>query len=421
MLLDPAGGERFDGTVALGSVIQVVAALGPPYQTRLTVFLGRVTDLNATHSPYAAGSVCQVVCTDAAADLDNRYIGDEPWPQETVRQRATRVLNLSGTAYSIQFDTRPADVVVSRMDVDRRGVYDLLTELAVTSGAILRMSVTSAGDPLVYFQDPNTRPSLYSLAQNPATNLWGVEAGAAGATPLSADEILLDPTHWVRDVTDLLTRASVGWLDQSGAPDPVERTVTVIDSVGEDTYGARAISVSTLLTTSAAATSLATALLASQAMGGVWRSTGLSWDLSASEELPPVYDARLLAIRLLDIKKRAGTAISLKDLPDWTPTGAQTSMYVEGGTYVYGKGADNTQGWTLALDTVPGAGGGGSVNYSSIGYAIRASDIDPALGYLDLLGVGMGVVPGPAWSAAGSVTWEAAQGDWYDWESGVPT
>lgn len=416
VILDPAAGDRFDADLGLGSVVQVISAVNG---SRVLVFDGRVTDLDATHSPGLEGAIVQVVCSDAAADLDNRYVGDEPWPQETVLARATRVLDLTGAGYALQIDPRPAAVLVSRQDVDRRGAYGLLQDLAISSAAIVRASVTATGDPLVYLQDPTTRPALYALFQREADNLWTVVDSSSTGHQLSANEVLQDPTHWLRDVTDLLTRASVGWLDPTGDPDPTSRTVTVIDAAGEDAAGARAISVTSLLVTSTAAATLANGILATHSMGGVWRSTGLSWDLTATEDNGAKPSA--LAATLLDLRTRQGQAVALVDLPTWTPEGAQVSMYVEGGTYTYGPGADGLQGWTLGMDTIPGAGGGSSVTYATIDKSIRASDMDPEVSYIDLMGVSMGRPIGPAWSALDpALTWATTPGNWYDWRDGTP-
>jgi hypothetical protein len=418
ILLDPAGGLAFDQDISLGSVVQVWSQVAA---SRVLVFDGRVTDLDASSAtPIVGGAYIAAVCSDAAADLDNRYVGDEPWPQETLKQRATRVLDLSGSVYSLQVDSRPAAVLVSRQDVDRRGAYGLLQDLATSAGAIVRSSVTTDGSPLVYIQDPDLRQALYTLAQDPADDYWDVYSSSETGYQLSADEVLQDPTHWLRDVTDLLTRATVGWLDPAGDPDPVERSVTVIDSAGEAAAGARAISVGSLLVSQAAATELASKTLATHTMGGVWRSTGLSWDLSASEDTTAASTS--LAAVLLDIRRRQGVALALTDLPAWTPEGAQTSMYVEGGTYVYGRGVDGVQSWTLALNTVPGAGGGSSVTYGTIDWSILASDVDPGVSYIELLGVAMAVPIGPSWTDLDpAMTWATMPGTWYQWRDGELT
>ena len=71
--------------------------------------------------------------------------------------------------------------------------------------------------------------------------------------------------------------------------------------------------------------------------------------------------------------------MTLTGLPEWTPTAAITSLFVEGGTYTFDGGA-----WTLALDTVPSSGTGHSITYQEMNRSIRDMDMDRSVTYADL-------------------------------------
>lgn len=404
-VLDPPGGRRFDAAVPLGATLRVVSDVAG---ARVIVFDGRVTDLDANYSDSDGGATVDVVAADLTADLGNRYVGDDPWPVEALSVRVGRILALAGATQAATIDPRPAGVTVSRMDADRQGAMNLLGDLATSAGAVLWSAVDDVAGPYLWFEDPARRPAGSVLMQYPSL-LWapGSAAGGAAAGQISACDVLQDPVHWQLDTTDLLTRATVRWKDQSTSPDVTERLVTTVDTAAETAYGARAISVGTLLTSTQAATELCTAVLAAHANAAAWRCTGLSVDLS----LVTADDAatRHLAATLLDNNQRIGAPLTLVDLPEWTPTTAATSLFVEGGDYHYTDGR-----WVLALDTIPAAGTGSSISYAQLDRSIRGVDFDPAVSYTDLIGVGPNLNPaGYPWTAA-TGTWNTATGTWMD-------
>jgi hypothetical protein len=90
-----------------------------------------------------------------------------------------------------------------------------------------------------------------------------------------------------------------------------------------------------------------------------------------------------LAGKLLSSTWRLGLALSLSDLPDWTPTGSATSLYVEGGTYRFDGGR-----WLLSLLCAPAAGLGTSITFDQVDEAVRYVDVDRSVRYLDMVGVG---------------------------------
>lgn len=400
-VLDPPGGNRFEQAVPLGAGVRIWSAVGA---ARVIVFDGRVTDLDATYSGPDGGATVAVVAADLAQDLGHRFIGDDPWVQETVQTRVSRILTLAAGGQTAQLDPRPAAVLVGRMDADRQGAMPLLQDLATTSGSVLWSAVTAAGS-FLQFEDPQLRPAGAVLVQY-ASGLWGPSAGPGGIQ-VAASLVLRDPLHWFLDTTDLLTRATVRWQDQTTTPDPTERVVTIVDTDLETTHGARGLSVGTLLVSSQAASQLATAAMAAHNTAGAWRSTGLTWDLADS--LTGNQAEIDLAAQLLDNNTRAGLLLSLVDLPDWTPVGAAVTLFVEGGSYEYTDGR-----WVLALDTVPSTGTGRSVTYAQMPATVTDLDMDPGVSYAELLGVGAPlVVTGAPWSAA-TGTWAQATGTWRD-------
>jgi hypothetical protein len=402
-VLDPPGGVRFDAAVPLGASCRIWSELG---SRRVIVFDGRVTDLDASYSDDDGGASVAVVAADLTADLGNRFIGDDPWPQETLATRVGRILTLAAGGQTAQLDPRPAAVLVGRMDADRQGAMPLLEDLASSSGSVLWSAVDPTTGAYLLYEDPALRAAGSVLIQY-STGLWGPSEGSAGAgLEVDACLVLQDPLHWFLDTTDLLTRATVRWQDQATAPDPTERVVTIVDTDLEASHGARGISISTMLTTAQAASQLATAAMAAHASATAWRSTGLTWDLAVSEDNDPA--TQTLAMALLDNNSRIGLLLSLVNLPEWTPVTAAINLFVEGGTYEYAEGR-----WTLALDTVPSTGTGLSVTYAQMPDSVRDVDMDPTVSYADLLGVGPPVYSGSSWAAA-TGTWAAATGSWME-------
>lgn len=213
---------------------------------------------------------------------------------------------------------------------------------------------------------------------------WGPQTGGAGAgvAPLDSCELLRDPVMWSRAVTDLLTRATVRWLDQAGTEAPVERSVALVDASAEATYGARGISVGTILTNETDATARATALMASNAPSDDWRGRGLVIDLDRTVDATDA-DAVHLVLDLLDAGKRNGLAVMLANLPWWTPTAAAAQLFVEGGAYSFTDGR-----WLLELNTTPAAGTGATLTLAQVNRVVRYVDVDTPVRYVDMVGVG---------------------------------
>jgi hypothetical protein len=363
-ILDRGGGPvRVDALVSLGATLVVYATVdgGSP----VIVFSGRITDLDIQWDD-AGGAVCEVIAADLMADLANRYVGAEPWPAESLQARAGRILTAAG-------------VVVP----------------------------TATAVPGVRIEDPSARGSMRALVQSVPSLLWVIAPSASSSSPLDACSVLRDPVHWARATADLITRVTVRWLDQSTSPDPTERTVSLTDPSSEATYGARGLSVGTILADQASADAAAALIVSGHRPSAVWRVTGLAWDLSVT---PVDTNAVALAVALLDNATRIGLPLLVGPLPSWAPAGAESGVYIEGGDYLYRDGR-----WVLALVGAPGTGAGGSLTYWQTDGSIRYVDIDPAITFLDMLGVGPRGNTGPAWQdAAAGRTWASvpAGTDW---------
>lgn len=380
-----AGTTRVDRMVLLGSLI-VVYAVAPT--TRRIVFAGRVTDLGVTYDDGAGGSVMDIVAADLLADLANRYVGSEPWPLETATARANRI----GAAIStggpgvVTIDARPAALSVSRVDVDRQAAADLYRELATSTTGVLWVVVpTSSGTPTptLRIEDTTTRQSMWNFLKGP-DNLWRPYPSPTAGLPISSCAILRSPVKWTRVTADLITRATVRWLDQSTSPDTTERSVGIVDTAAETKFGARGLSVGTILASAADATAAAQLRMAGSQASDAWRAAGLTWDLDRS--ISDDTDTVNLAVALLDNATRYGKALRVEDLPWWTPAGSGTiGQYVEGGTYRFVGGR-----WVLALNGSSGLGVGGSMTFQGSPSAVRYQDVAPEVSYLDLLGVTSG-------------------------------
>jgi hypothetical protein len=377
-ILDRGGGpDRYDAVIGLGSKITVWAAVAG---TRVSPFTGRVTDVTAEWDAAAVGTRVSVAAADALSGFANRFVGAEPWPAEPWWGRAHRITGQGGADWAI-IPFPPGNVTVSRLDVDRQAMAGLLADLAVTGGTIIFPAMFPDGTELLVAQNPNDRASMTVLAPG-GDGLWRpTPAAGLGAYELSACDLARDPVAWSRTVVDLVTRATVRWQDQSTSPGTTERSVAMVNADDEARWGARGVSLGTLLTTAADAETLCTAVLVRNQASEAYRARGLVWDLAAVTD-PAATTG--LAVALLDSSVRTGTAVMLTDLPDWTPAAADTGSYVEGGTYRFGGGR-----WLLSLLTTSAVGAGRSITYQQTPTPTPSyQQIAPDVSYLDLYGVG---------------------------------
>lgn len=391
-VLDRGGGPtRWDQLIGLGSTVTVWAVVDGG--ARVGVFTGRVTDLDGQWDDQGGGTLVKLASADQLAELANRFVGAEPWAAELFWQRAVRITGGDSSVWA-PIPWPPGGLTVSRMDVDRQAAAALLAQLGVTGGTIIFPALFSDGRELMVAQNPAARASMFILAPGD-DGLWRpTPAQGLGAYELPADLVRRDPVVWRRSVVDLVTRATVRWLDQTTSPGTTERSVSIVNTADEDRWGARGLSLSTILTTSDDATKLVAVVLVRNQATDAYRAAGLVWDLDV--DAPDPAAAAELAAVLLDSSARTGTGVFLTGLPDWTPASADGGGYVEGGTYSFTDGR-----WVLSLDTTAAAGSGPSITYEQTprpapSYAQFAPDVS----YLDLYGVGappaVAAVPAPS-------------------------
>lgn len=360
------------GTVYVDDVV-VLAPAGGNTHTVL-VFDGRITDLEASDD--GTGSTVQVTAQDFTADLDNVLIGGEPWPAEPLGDRAHRILNLTGLPVTIEVADELAPLVVSWLDVDAQGAHGLLGELAESADGVLWAAVHRTIGPYLVLEDPAARVALRELALSGGLiEVVPVGDPDTSTIVLSACDVLRDPVRWVQTVSDVLTRASVSWQEQTlndeGTPDPTEHTVQVIDADAERAHGVRGVSVSTLLTAQPDAVDVAQRML-SRTSAADWRADGLVVDGAD--------DATTLD--LLDGTRRIGAPVLLTDLPATTPAPGDVPVYLEGGTYTFEGGA-----WVCELLVSSATGQGASAAWDELDPAWTWNQWDPALTWNDLRGV----------------------------------
>lgn len=199
---------------------------------------------------------------------------------------------------------------------------------------------------------------------------------------LSACVILRNPVTWVQDVSDVMTRVSVGWLvqgvDGDGLPTTTAATELVVDAALEAQYGTRGASISTQLQAATDAQDVAQRVLARSSPSG-WRADGLTIDDDDVEGTP---EGIALLLDLLDGTSRIGAPIVLGELPNWTPAGTDVGVYLEGGTYRYVGGR-----WVLELLVSSAGGLGQSAAWDELDPAWTWDQWSPDLSWNDLRGV----------------------------------
>jgi hypothetical protein len=370
----------------LGSFdVDDVTVLAPAAGTTRTVdvFVGRITDLAAAWDEDAGAPVVKVTAMDLIADLENRYVGDEPWPAEPISARASRVLGLAGLPVPITVAPSLGRLVVSWKDADRAAAFGLIGGLATSADGVLWPAAHASTGSYLVLEDTAARVALRTLTLTGGT-IKVVVGTTPGAVNLSACALLRDPVSWEQSAADVLTRASVTWKEQgtdtdTGKPTATDRTTTVIDTTLEPTYGTRAASISTELTAGPDATEVAARVLA-RASTAAWRATGVTLDDAWTTDTVPADVGTLLD--LLDGTRRIGAPILLAGLPgEWTPINGTVPVYLEGGTYAFSDGA-----WVLDLTVSNATGQGQSAGWDELPGAWTWDQWDPAVTWDQLRG-----------------------------------
>jgi hypothetical protein len=265
------------------------------------VFSGRVTDLAAAIDDDQGTLRVEVTAVDQFADLQNRYVGDIPWLSQSLLGRVTNILAAAAvpglTISDVKIDTPFGALVVSWRDVDRQPAGGLLSELAQGVDGVLWSATHATTGPYLWYESPANRATVGTLALvGQYVTVTVVDPNRApGRTVLDGCDLAVDEVQWVRDVTDVITRVSASWLEQTvdteGKQQPTERTVEVVDTAAEGSFGARSMSVATQLVSASDATAVANRILA-RTRQLQWRAEGLTWDLGrfppTVEGTPPV-------------------------------------------------------------------------------------------------------------------------------------
>lgn len=369
----------------LGSVVvdQLEVMAPPAAQRRVLVFSGRITSQRARAA--RDGVQVDVSAVDWTADLANTNIGDDPWPAEVIRARVSRILRLAGNPVTATIEAFPAAQKVTWVDVDSQPVMGLLSDLAVTSDAVLWSAWTSSRGFYLWYEDPARRSALRLLALDPDTGLVEIVGNPSPSNGiyLSACWIDRNAVELSQDVTDVITRVDLTWAEQTvdddGLPAPTERHILVVDQVAEAEFGTRRVGYSTQLTTAAAGQVIADRILnRSRALG--WKSDGFTWDTRIPLD---GFDDRLrtAALDLLDGTKRIGAPIVVDQMPDWAPSGPIFGAYLEGGSYTYTGGR-----WILETNLSPSGFTGQSTRWVDLPTAWTWVMFDPDIAWFHLLG-----------------------------------
>jgi hypothetical protein len=374
--LDPTLSWDDTGTLYVDDAQVIAPAAGT--SRGVLVFSGRITDLK---SSWDGAPTLEVAAVGFTADLDNRKIGDDPWPVEPLADRAHRILELAGLPISIDIDTSIDQTLMTYRDVDTQGATALLRELAISVDGVLWPAVHESLGAYLRLEDPGLRTPLLELELVDGVIVL-VQADPGTGFDLSACSILRDDVEWIQDVADVVTRVEVKWkvqgVDNDGLPKPTDAVERVIDPGLEATHGTRGVSVTTQLQAAADATTVADRILSRSSPDG-WRVEGLALD---DEDVDPGAAGVALVLDLLDGTSRIGAPLVLGDLPYWSPAGATASVYLEGGTYRYTGGR-----WVLELTASAAAGIGGSVAWDELDPTWAWDQWDPALTWNDLRGV----------------------------------
>ena len=241
-------------------------------------------------------------------------------------------------------------------------------------------------------EDPGERVSIRAFYLDPLTDKVKIGGNDQQTSLISANDVLRDPVTWTQDVSAVITSVDVTWLEEVPPDEPggetttEERTVTLNDATAINTYGIRKLSITTELTNATDAGTLAARAL-SQARSTDWTVTGYEIDtqlitreietLSYSERLNMIMD-------LLDSTRRIGHAVTLIEVPTYTPSGAVASGYVEGGTYTV-----ENQKWRMDLSLSNSGSQGQSATWQQMDDAgpWLWTDVDRSIKWTDAYGV----------------------------------
>jgi len=346
------------------------------------VFAGRISDLAATIDDPSGTVRIDVIAVDQLADLENRYVGDEPWLAEPFADRVERILSLAAVAVPATIDAGLADLIVSWRDVDSQSAGALIAELAAGVDGVLWSATHSTTGPYIWIEDVAGRAQVESLELvNGYVTIVIAGERPAGRTALDGCQIDAAPLTWIRDMSDVITRVDATWaeqtLDDEGLPSPTDRAVRVSDPDLENEFGVRRLGLTTPLVTAADATDVAQRVLF-RTRNPQGRLDGLTWDLGLFP--PDDGDTMAAALDLLDGTIRIGRGMIVDDVDLWPGTDP-IGLYLDGGRYLY-DGA-----WTLGLIGTPLGGMGESATWNELDPAWAWNEWDTGIEWADLYGV----------------------------------
>jgi hypothetical protein len=139
------------------------------------VFGGRVTDLQSEYDVDLGATLVSVIAQNNLAELANRYVGDTPWPAQTV---AARVAGIVAAADQPRLTATVDPGVRNRqlcyLDVDAQPAAQLLADVAQSVGGVLWAPTSVAAQTALRIEDIDARPPLLRLGSTVpvVTNLF---------------------------------------------------------------------------------------------------------------------------------------------------------------------------------------------------------------------------------------------------------
>lgn len=124
--------------------IHVTGTSGHATMRDVEVFTGRVQSLRIDWSDTLARPTARITAVDRIADLNGTYIGDTPWPEESWKLRAKRILTQAlGFSSSMEGDVSTWLGTMRPRDVDHRSAGELMRNtLASVAATIYPISWT---------------------------------------------------------------------------------------------------------------------------------------------------------------------------------------------------------------------------------------------------------------------------------------
>lgn len=310
----------------------------------IVLFRGQITDTDTHWEPIIphetwAVSV-DVLAVDPVAGLANLPVGDVPWPQETVKQRAERIEASTPLAWVNDDSTAQ----VAARDVDSQpalGLLDELTQTASISGGI--------------WYDPATQLAYFLLDRRnsrvPNLSLDGCQ--------------ILDEAHLAESVVDVVNDVVVTYVNPADLNAQPEKRATSPDSIAKD--GRRYSSLSTTLIDGATAQARADTTVKRFALVSPrWQ------DVALSSRLEP---ARAVAEAIM--KAQPGLRVRLDDdIP--APAHSPWDGYVEGWSI-----SVDDKDWLVALQLSPASWSGPLLPWSEVTADKTWGDVDPVWRWID--------------------------------------